>query len=81
MTLRTRRETLRAATGLAVLAVSPHTVRASIEASGPKAVAALPEGWREAVIVVADFDPWIETLTNVGGWELALTGAADSSLN
>jgi catechol 2,3-dioxygenase-like lactoylglutathione lyase family enzyme len=38
-------------------------------------------GWREAVLVVPDLAPWIETLTVVGGWEVADRGAADTSLN
>jgi len=38
-------------------------------------------GWREAVVVVPDIDPWIETLTVVGGWECAWRGAVDTSLN
>jgi hypothetical protein len=38
-------------------------------------------GWREAVLVVPDLAPWIETLTVVGGWECAWRGAPDQSLN
>jgi catechol 2,3-dioxygenase-like lactoylglutathione lyase family enzyme len=38
-------------------------------------------GWREAILVVADLAPWIETLTVVGGWEVADHGAPDPSLN
>jgi hypothetical protein len=38
-------------------------------------------GWREAVVIVSDFDPWIETLTIVGGWEVADRRPPDRSLN
>jgi catechol 2,3-dioxygenase-like lactoylglutathione lyase family enzyme len=38
-------------------------------------------GWREAVIVVSDLAPWIETLTVVGGWEIAHRGPPDTALN
>jgi catechol 2,3-dioxygenase-like lactoylglutathione lyase family enzyme len=38
-------------------------------------------GWREAVVIVADLAPWIETLTTVGGWEVADRRPRDSSLN
>ncbi len=38
-------------------------------------------GWREAVLVVPNLAPWIETLTVVGGWEVADRGAPDTSLN
>jgi len=38
-------------------------------------------GWREAVLVVPDLAAWIETLTVVGGWEVADRGAPDTSLN
>ncbi|HVY34413.1 MAG TPA: VOC family protein [Caulobacteraceae bacterium] len=39
------------------------------------------KGWREAVVIVADPAPWIETLTTVGGWEMAHRGPPDSALN
>ncbi len=38
-------------------------------------------GWREAILVVPDLAPWIETLTVVGGWEIADRNAPDTSLN
>jgi catechol 2,3-dioxygenase-like lactoylglutathione lyase family enzyme len=38
-------------------------------------------GWREAVVIVPDLAPWIETLTTVGGWELAAKTEAHSELN
>ncbi len=38
-------------------------------------------GWREAVLVVPDPAPWIETLTVVGGWEIAARSTPDTSLN
>ncbi|MCG8442322.1 MAG: hypothetical protein MI723_10985 [Caulobacterales bacterium] len=31
-------------------------------------------GWREAVIVVRDVEPWIDTLETIGGWELRHRG-------
>lgn len=49
----------------------------------PKAAWAVPliSGWREAVVVVPDLGPWVETLVNVGGWEVFARGAADGALN
>jgi catechol 2,3-dioxygenase-like lactoylglutathione lyase family enzyme len=38
-------------------------------------------GWREAVVIVPALKPWIETLTVVGGWEIAHKGAPDRALN
>jgi catechol 2,3-dioxygenase-like lactoylglutathione lyase family enzyme len=38
-------------------------------------------GWREAILVVPDLATWIDTLTVVGGWEVADRGAPDTSLN
>jgi catechol 2,3-dioxygenase-like lactoylglutathione lyase family enzyme len=38
-------------------------------------------GWREAVVIVPDPAPWIETLTAVGGWEIAHRGPPDRALN
>jgi catechol 2,3-dioxygenase-like lactoylglutathione lyase family enzyme len=38
-------------------------------------------GWREALVIVRDPAPWIETLTVVGGWEVAHHGAPDTALN
>jgi catechol 2,3-dioxygenase-like lactoylglutathione lyase family enzyme len=38
-------------------------------------------GWREAVVIVPDLAPWIETLTVVGGWEIAHRGPPDRALN
>jgi hypothetical protein len=39
------------------------------------------QGWREAVIIVPDPAPWIETLTQTGGWEVAAHGGPDDGLN
>jgi catechol 2,3-dioxygenase-like lactoylglutathione lyase family enzyme len=38
-------------------------------------------GWREAVLIVPDFAPWIETLAHVGKWEIAGRSKADTTLN
>ena len=38
-------------------------------------------GWREAVVIVPDPEPWISTLITVGGWETAYRGAPNASLN
>ncbi len=38
-------------------------------------------GWREAVLVVPNLAAWIDTLTVVGGWEVADRSAPDTSLN
>ncbi len=40
-----------------------------------------PVGWREAVLIVPALAPWIEVLTTVGGWEIALRSPPDDSLN
>lgn len=45
------------------------------------ATAGVLAGWREAVVITPDPGPWIETLTQVGGWEVAYRGAPDSTLN
>jgi catechol 2,3-dioxygenase-like lactoylglutathione lyase family enzyme len=42
---------------------------------------AIMDGWREAVIIVPDLAPWIETLTRVGGWEVAARSPPDATLN
>ncbi len=49
----------------------------------PGMAAALPimNGWHEAVVIVPDLVPWIETLTAVGGWEVAARGGVNDSLN
>lgn len=39
------------------------------------------KGWREAVVIVADPAPWIETLVTLGGWEIANRRSPDSALN
>lgn len=38
-------------------------------------------GWREAILIIPDPAPWIETLTVVGGWEVVHRGPADRALN
>jgi hypothetical protein len=68
-----RRETL-----LSTLALSALTL------SQGRAVAAgdpLPIGWREAVLIVPSLAPWIEILTNVGGWEVLQRDAPEKGLN
>ncbi len=57
------------------LAVVPGWARADVT------VVPVMPGWREAVVVVPRFAPWIETLTTVGGWEVAARSAPDTSLN
>jgi catechol 2,3-dioxygenase-like lactoylglutathione lyase family enzyme len=37
-------------------------------------------GWREAIVIVPDLAPWIDTLTHVGGWETAVRTAPHSEL-
>jgi catechol 2,3-dioxygenase-like lactoylglutathione lyase family enzyme len=46
-------------------------------AADPPAIAM---GWREALVIVADARPWVETLTRVGGWEIAWRGKPDQTL-
>jgi catechol 2,3-dioxygenase-like lactoylglutathione lyase family enzyme len=38
-------------------------------------------GWCEAVVIVPDLAPWIETLTRVGGWEVLDRTHGETSLN
>jgi catechol 2,3-dioxygenase-like lactoylglutathione lyase family enzyme len=75
------------------LTLSPGPDRRRLIAAGlalatPPARQALAEasalglgGWREAVLVVPDPAPWIETLTVVGAWEVAARSGPDTSLN
>jgi len=42
---------------------------------------AIAMGWREALIVVTDARPWVETLTTVGAWEIAWRSSPDTTLN
>jgi hypothetical protein len=53
---------------------------ASCAAAAAESIARFP-GWREAVVIVPDPAPWIETLTRVGGWEVVHDGHEDQSLN
>jgi hypothetical protein len=64
------------AAGLSV-ALAPALVRAADIGASPSKMS----GWREAVLVVPDLAPWIETLTVVGGWECAWRGPVDTTLN
>lgn len=41
----------------------------------------LPRGWHEVVLIVADFEPWIATLTEIGGWEVVVHHRSGSALN
>jgi catechol 2,3-dioxygenase-like lactoylglutathione lyase family enzyme len=61
------------ASGAASLVVSP-----AFAVDSPPAI---PTGWREALIIVADAQPWVETLTTVGAWEVAWRGEPDHALN
>jgi catechol 2,3-dioxygenase-like lactoylglutathione lyase family enzyme len=40
-----------------------------------------PVGWREAILIVPALEPWIEVLSNVGGWEMVQRTAPDTGLN
>jgi catechol 2,3-dioxygenase-like lactoylglutathione lyase family enzyme len=62
--------------GLALGASVPFARAADIAAAQPGL-----SGWREAVVIVPNLAPWIETLTTVGGWEIADRRAPDPSLN
>jgi hypothetical protein len=53
---------------------------ASRAAAETPSVARFP-GWREAVVIVPDPKPWIETLTRVGAWEVVHDGREDQALN
>jgi catechol 2,3-dioxygenase-like lactoylglutathione lyase family enzyme len=64
-----------------ILAAVALTGRARADAVGlPASPPGGVGGWREALVVVSDVAPWIETLTTVGGWEVVHRGAADSAL-
>jgi catechol 2,3-dioxygenase-like lactoylglutathione lyase family enzyme len=59
---------------------------AAVGLIAPRALAAdstpaIAMGWREALIIVADARPWVETLTTVGAWETAWKGPPDQTLN
>ncbi len=56
------------------------TAGLSLAAAGAAPLPLMP-GWQEAVLIVPDTAPWIETLTNVGGWEVAARTAPDAALN
>ncbi len=61
----------------ASLALATLPARHAFAAASPTGIG----GWREAVLIVPDLAVWIETLTVVGGWEVAHRGAPDTSLN
>jgi hypothetical protein len=69
-----RRSALAAALSLSL---PPALARAATIGASPSPIS----GWREAVLVVPDLAPWIETLTVVGGWECAWRGEPDMALN
>jgi len=72
----TSRRTLLAAGAAALIA--PRALAAeSAHAIAP----AIATGWREALIIVTDARPWVETLTVVGAWETAWRGPPDQTLN
>lgn len=50
-------------------------------AAVPGARDAVIGGWREAVVITPDLEPWIETLVAVGGWEVVHRGRPDGALN
>jgi catechol 2,3-dioxygenase-like lactoylglutathione lyase family enzyme len=56
-------------------------VVAAAEIMGKAGPGPLVGGWREAVVIVPSLKPWIETLTVVGGWEIAHRSAPDAALN
>ncbi len=74
----TSRRTLLATAAAAVIA--PRALAADHPAAGAGAPT-IATGWREALIIVADARPWVETLTTVGAWETAWQGPPDQSLN
>jgi catechol 2,3-dioxygenase-like lactoylglutathione lyase family enzyme len=61
----------------ASLALATLPARQAFAGASPTGVG----GWREAVLIVPNLETWIETLTVVGGWEVADRSAPDSSLN
>jgi len=61
----------------AILALTSLPARRALAATSATGLG----GWREAVLVVPDLSPWIETLTVVGGWEVADRSGPDTSLN
>lgn len=74
MSTLSRRNVLQLALGVGALPLLP------ARAAEAQAKSAMP-GWREALIVVDETRAWIETMTTVGGWEVASRGRPDASLN
>jgi len=71
----TSRRTLLATAAAALIAPR------ALAADQPLAITpAIATGWREALIIVADARPWVETLATVGAWEIAWRGPPDRSL-
>lgn len=72
----TRRHCLQAMAAMPLALGVPRGADAAGAASG-----ALTRGWHEAVVIVTDADPWVETMQAAGGWEVAWRGRPDRSLN
>ena len=70
-----RRETLLSALAAAAMIGMPGRAADAAATANPIG------GWREAILIVPEFAHWTETLTVVGGWEIAARGPADTSLN
>ncbi len=73
----TRRQTLHAAGGLLALAKTSGTSAFWT----PTAPQPTINGWQDALLIVEDVEPWVATLRDVGGWEVALHSRPDTSLN
>jgi catechol 2,3-dioxygenase-like lactoylglutathione lyase family enzyme len=65
------------AAGLAL----PFAVAAPAGSAAPQPPAGAFPGWHEAVVIVPDPAPWIETLTIVGGRDIIHRSAPDQALN
>ena len=71
----TKRHIVTAALGLAALFVTPALSKAAIQITPITG-----QGWQEAVVHVANPDPWIAFLTQDAGWRVIARGRIDASV-
>ncbi len=62
-------------------ALTPLLTQGSRALAQAPSVTPLMTGWREAILIVPDLAPWIETLTHVGGWEGVARSEPQTALN
>jgi catechol 2,3-dioxygenase-like lactoylglutathione lyase family enzyme len=76
-----RRRLLKAGFAFPIAVFAPSPAWAAPAGAAPAWAAPLVTGWREAIIITPDPAPWVETLTQVGGWEVLARAGPDASLN